>query len=237
MVDYFSACLAALPTLPRLCVCCGARCQTVPALCEACMEVLPRSSANCYQCAISLAESAGKYCGACLSEPPAFEHSVAAFCYEFPARELINRFKFQADFATGEALSHCLAKRIQNSYAADSLPHRLVPVPLYRHRLRQRGFNQSLLIARSVGQYLGIPVTTALISQSKPTLEQKTLNAEQRRQNLRGVFQVNRGVSGHIAVVDDVVTTTATSRELARVLRKAGATRVDNWCLGRTPCL
>jgi ComF family protein len=116
------------------------------------------------------------------------------------------------------------------------LPDLILPVPLHRQRLRVRGFNQSLEIARPIGRHFGIPVTSRLCRRVRATPAQTGLDRKTRRKNLRQAFQLNGGVQGQaIALLDDVVTTGSTVTELARLLKRSGASRVDVWAVARTP--
>jgi ComF family protein len=105
---------------------------------------------------------------------------------------------------------------------------RLVPVPLHRKRLRQRGYNQSLLLAREIGRPSGIPVDGALLKRIRDSVPQVDLMGAKREANVKGVFSVEGKAKGQrLLLVDDVLTTGATVNECARVLIRAGARRVD----------
>ena len=111
----------------------------------------------------------------------------------------------------------------------------LVPVPVHPARKRKRGFNQAEEIAQTLGELTGIPCDNTLLQRIKATPQQTTLSAGQRRRNLRGAFRIRPHHYRHVALLDDVVTTGATAESLARLLIKAGARRVDVYCLARTP--
>ena len=109
-----------------------------------------------------------------------------------------------------------------------------MPVPLHSARLRKRGFDQALELAKMIAKRKSISLRTDLLSRSRNTSAQSYLDANQRRQNLRNAFVVDkRSVPRHIALVDDVMTTGATVRECAKVLLKAGVERVDIWVIAR----
>ena len=124
-------------------------------------------------------------------------------------------------------LAAALAPRVE------PLPARLVPVPLHRNRLRRRGYNQAVELARPLGRALGLPVAPRLCRRQRPTPAQAELTGSDRRRNVRGAFAVAAPVPRHVAIVDDVVTTGSTVGELARVLRRAGAERVEVWAVAR----
>lgn len=123
------------------------------------------------------------------------------------------------------------------SVVAPTLPALLIPVPLHRTRLRERGYNQALVLARPLAQALGIPLRHDLLERTKATPPQTGLNAKARRRNLGGAFAIAPSIAlpAHVALFDDVMTTGATLREATRVLLKAGVARVDVWALARAP--
>ena len=196
-------------------------------LCPACEADLPRLPRElCARCA--LPSPRGDPCGRCLAHPPHYDATVAALAYSFPADALVHALKFRGELALGALLSGRLAQRLPNGPRIDFL----VPVPLSRERLRQRGYNQSVEIARHLGQ--GRLLVDAC-ERSRDTAPQLELPYEQRRRNVKGCFLARRAFDGAVvAVVDDVMTTGATLDEMARVLKAAGASRVVNWVVTRT---
>jgi ComF family protein len=154
------------------------------------------------------------------------------FRYGWPLDRLESRFKFAGDLAAGRALSQlCLREPLP------ALPQVIVPVPLHRSRLRQRGYNQALELARPLTQALGVPLRRDLLWRTRSTHAQTELGALARRRNVRGAFDVRNvdSLPAHVALFDDVMTTGATLIECARVLRRAGVQRVDVWALARAP--
>ena len=195
-------------------------------LCPACEADLPRlPAAVCPRCA--LASPAGAICGRCLAEPPHFDATVAAFWYAFPADALVQALKFGAELSLAPYLASLLAGKISDG--ADCV----IPVPLSAARLRERGYNQAAEIARRLGKG---PVELELCERARDGRPQVELPFAERRRNVRGAFRVRRDLKGAtVAVVDDVMTTGATLDEIARGLKEAGASRVLNWVLARTP--
>jgi ComF family protein len=116
-------------------------------------------------------------------------------------------------------------------------PDCFVVVPLHAARLRERGYNQALELGKPLARSLGIRLESGLLQRRRPTAPQTGLDAVRRRRNLRGAFRVAAEASlpAHVAVLDDVMTTGATLRECASVLRRAGVARVDVWALARAP--
>jgi ComF family protein len=164
---------------------------------------------------------------------PRYDYALAACEYVFPIDRLIRRFKFDHYLAAAPLLAELLAETIERH---GERPDLIVPVPLARARLRARGFNQALELARLLGQRFSLPLAADACSRPRHGDAQSNLPIEERVSNVRGAFvcvQDLRGVS--VAVVDDVLTTGATLNELAEVLRRAGAARVVGWVAARTP--
>lgn len=125
----------------------------------------------------------------------------------------------------------CIA--LQKAYPRPDL---LLPVPLAKRRLRERGFNQAGMLGRWLSTQLGLTCDERLLLRTRETPAQQKLDARARRRNLRQAFALSGELTGkHVAIVDDVCTTGATAQAIAEVLRKAGARRVDVYCLARTP--
>lgn len=222
-----------LPT-PGQCLLCGALAAS-EGICLDCLSDLPWPRRPCGRCAEELQPAAeGSWCERCLLSPPAFDRCIPLLRYAFPARELIAGFKFRAGFAAGRALGGLLAEAMLSS-CHDSLPQVLIPVPLHPQRLRQRGFNQSTLLARVVSAHSGIPVLHC-VNRVRVTTIQRTLRAEARQDNLKDAFVVagqHLDQFQHVAIVDDVVTTMNTANSLSITLRDAGVARIDVLCAAR----
>jgi len=171
-------------------------------------------------------------CGACLRRPPPLQATHAAFVYGFPLDRLLPRFKFHRDLAAGRALGEAMATR----FATLPRPQALLPVPLHPARLRQRGYDQALELARPLARALAVPLQLDGLRRVRDTRAQSELDARARRRNLRGAFVAGRGaLPAHVALVDDVMTTGATLHAAAVALRRAGVARVDAWVCARVP--
>jgi len=222
----------------QTCLLCDEPSDTSIELCSACEAELPWLGAHCLICALPLSVH-GLVCGACLQRPPTFNRVEAAWRYTFPLDALITRFKHQAQWPLGRLLGELLSHHLQHAFSEGlAKPDVLLAVPLSSRRLRQRGFNQAQMLARWLGHSLQLPVTEHLLQRTQDTPAQQKLSAAERKRNLRQAFQLSnpQAVAGrHVALVDDVLTTGATAEAIARVLKKAGAARVDVYCLARTP--
>ncbi|TBU99358.1 amidophosphoribosyltransferase [Stutzerimonas kirkiae] len=220
------------------CLLCGSATGNTEGVCPACAGDLPWLKGCCSVCALPL-PATGLVCGQCLKRPPAYDRVVAPWSFEFPLDGLVSGFKYQARWPMGRLLAGLLAEHLRRQYQAGlPRPITLLPVPLSRRRLRQRGFNQAQMLARWLGQALGIPVIDDLLSRTRDTPPQQQLDARTRRRNLLGAFALapdSRIRKGHLALIDDVLTTGATAQALARLLKRHGAGRVDVYCLARTP--
>ena len=163
----------------------------------------------------------------------------AAFAYTEPVSTLITRFKYQASLQHGSVLGTLLLEQLRKDYRTQPLPDLLIPVPLHPVRLRERGFNQALVLARQLGEGLQIPVAHNLLERVRQTQPQQGLSARERKRNLRRAFRLQHAAipesCNSVALIDDVVTTMSTVHELARVLRHdcTHNLEVHVWCIAR----
>ena len=172
-------------------------------------------------------------CGHCLSKAPHFAACVAALRYTYPVRQLISRFKFNADLASGRLLSQLLVQRLITLGAPAPGEFVLVPVPLHPRRRSERGFNQAERTARIVAHGLRQNLQAGLVERVRQTPDQKNLTAAARRANLRGAFRAGSCAGLRVALIDDVVTTGATADAISAAMLTAGAREVRVWCLAR----
>lgn len=220
--------------LPPTCLLCAGVGEGGRDLCAGCAGDLTLNSPACQRCALPL-EASAPLCGRCLDREPPFAAAWAPFRYGHPLDLVEARFKFRRDLAAGRVLAELMIQRAATDRPA--LPELLIPIPLHASRLRARGYNQALELARPLAKALAIPCAHDALVRTKATPAQTALDAKARRRNLRGAFEVARAAAlpRHVALVDDVMTTGATLREAARVLRRAGVERVDAWALARAP--
>lgn len=214
-------------------------------LCRACDVALPRIRAACASCGLPLRARARGVaapgtkpgdlrCGACLRAPPPLARVVAPFLYAAPLDRWLPRFKFHHDLAAGRLLSQLMI----DACAAAPRPDAVVPVPLHRARIRERGYDQALELAKPLSRALGLPLQCDLLARRRATSAQSSLHAAERLRNMRHAFAIapsGRALPRHVALVDDVMTTGATLHSAARALLEAGIVRVDAWVAARTP--
>ncbi len=192
---------------------------------------------RCERCGLALA-TVQAVCGECLRDPPPYRSCCCGVDYAFPWDRLIGRFKFNGQVELSRVLSERLLQAVRQR--GDALPELLLPVPLSRPRLAERGYNQAWLLTRRLSKALVIEASVTLLQRPVDTAHQAELPLAQRRGNLRGAFLVDAGQrprieQRHVALIDDVMTSGATLREATTTLLRAGAKRVDVWVLARTP--
>ena len=218
--------------LPSTCLLCGESQAVDDVLCQPCAEELPGNAPACTRCGAHLPVITSlPVCGRCLRRPPTLDRTVAAFRYAPPLDHLIQRFKFDRKLALGPLFAEAMVRAVQDQGAR---PECLIPVPLHPARLRQRGYNQAVELARPLGEALNIPVELDAVSRVRATLTQSELPADQRRGNVKDAFNALRPFPyQHVAIIDDVMTTGSTLHEMARTLRRAGVETVEAWVCAR----
>lgn len=225
---------------PSRCLACEAPGLEGLDLCAECAAALPWNRCACPACALPLPQ--GGVCGDCLrreaalarrGRAPALSSVHAAFVYAAPLDRLLPRFKFHRDLAAGALLSQLMTEAV----ASLPRPDVVIPVPLHRSRLRRRGYDQALELARPLARSLDLPLRVDLLRRVRSTAAQSELSAPARRRNLKAAFAVTTGVAlpAHVVLVDDVMTTGATLHAAAEALKRAGVQRVEAWVCARVP--
>ncbi len=206
--------------------------------CADCFARLRRISAPlCSRCGVPFDRTGGTdhLCGNCITSVPPFAVARALGSYESTLLDAIHQFKYRGKVVTGEILGKFMAGTTY--HGLDIHDYSLVvPVPLHPKKLRRRGFNQSLILAREIAGFFGLPLDFTTLKRRLDTTPQITLGKEMRRKNVRGAFHVaDRGkIEGHrVLLVDDVYTTGSTVGECARMLLKSKAAQVGVLTLAR----
>lgn len=214
------------------CPLCGTAIPIGDDLCDGCDRSLPPLAAACARCAAPFesVEAAGAICGLCQQEPPAYSIVRTPFRYAPPVDRLIQGAKYGERLDWAALLGRRLARHIATSAVAVDA---IVPVPLHRSRLRERGYNQSMEIARPLAAAFGLPLRSD-VERTRATPAQTALSREARQKNVRNAFVAKNDYTGRrVAIVDDVMTSGATVEMLARCLLKAGANEVEIWVVTR----
>jgi ComF family protein len=199
-------------------------------ICENCLSDLPwHISPQCPQCGLV---SDGRTCGNCLAAPPSFDASTSLFTYDFPLDRLLQQYKYKENLQLANTFATMLhARLIEDPRKIDLI----IPMPMHAKRLKERGFNQALEIAKIVSASTNIPLDYNACQRVKLTPPQASLPLKERSKNIRGVFECPKDLTGlNIAMIDDVMTTGASLDELAKTLKRAGAAHVECWVIART---
>lgn len=216
--------------LPQSCALCAGHAGRWP-ICDGCAADLPeRDNPSCPRCADD--HFGEGECVRCRQSAPAFDGCAAALPYAFPADHLIRQFKYRGRLQLADWFAGWVCAALPDSEGFDVV----VPIPLHRSRLRERGFNQSAELARNIARRLGIPADLAGCERTRPTPAQAQLDRDARRGNLSDAFACRRNFTGQrILLVDDVMTTGSTADAAARVLKQRGAHRVFVGVIARAP--
>ncbi len=211
--------------------------QTVPAtspiehLCPGCLSILPWNTAACARCAQPLPMELA-YCAHCLNKPTQQQRAYILFDYTAPISDWIHAAKFEASFIhcrlLSQLLSHTLAHR------STSFPQCILPMPLHSRRLRQRGYNQAIEIARTVCQRFAIPMDTHSLQRHRYSQSQSTLALKERKSNVYDSFNLRQPLTvSHIALLDDVSTSGNTLEAASRALLMQGPLELEYWCIAK----
>jgi ComF family protein len=212
--------------LPPRCGGCGTIVDEVDSFCSGCWRDLDFLQGGCLRCGLPLQATEAETCGRCLANPPRLDRIRSAVAYDDISRSIALRLKYGRRTALARTMS-----RYMRPLVTDLPSHAvLVPVPLHRSRLWSRGFNQSALVARELSRSTGLPLSIDALKRVRATPSLKGMAMRQRRRTVAGAFRANpaaelRGRT--VILIDDVLTTGSTANACARVLKKAGAKRVD----------
>lgn len=217
---------------PQACLLCSSKNGADFGICTNCLNDLPHHSpshaASCPQCGLLSFE--GQLCGACIASPPDFDATKALFRYEYPISQVLQQYKYNQQLFLAETFAELMMQKIQ-AHNIDLI----IPMPLHPSRLQERGFNQSLEIARIISKRLKIKVNSQAVSRIKQSPPQASLPLKERVKNMKGAFACHQDLSSlRIALIDDVMTTGASLNALAKAVKAKGATHVECWLIART---
>lgn len=219
--------------MPPTCILCGNNGYNSQDICKYCFLGLIKNNHRCYQCAsiFTTPNPTPQLCGDCIRQPPFFDNTYAPFIYCGVLRYLITTLKFNNHYKNARLIGYLLANYLSQTA---QLPEIIIPIPLHKKRLRERGFNQSTEIAKSLASHLNIPVDNQSCIRIRNTPHQTHVSAKQRHHNIKNAFALTQPIKAqHVAIIDDVMTTGATVNELAKVLKKSQVQRVDIWICAR----
>lgn len=225
---------------PTTCMTCGVVLdyQRLPVFCEDCfsrIKFIRSSLCSCCGIPFGAAGEQDHLCGDCIVAAPAFSLARSAGHYENALLDAIHQFKYRGKTSVGKSLGKLMADFAYPglNIADYSL---VIPVPLHRRRLRERGFNQAVILAREIARRFSLPLDFTTLKRHMYTNPQVSLGKKEREKNVRGAFVVKREdriQDKDIILVDDVYTTGSTLRECARILKKHGARQVAALTLAR----
>ena len=211
-------------------------CHTWPSqrICNACVARFAQPTTRCQRCALRVPAGV-EVCGACIQTPPSFDACIAAVDYAYPWADALAQFKFRGDPGWAKALATLMRSTPWMEPALEAAD-RVLPVPLSTERLRERGFNQSALLARHLA---GPKTDLHTLLRLHATEAQSSLPRAQRMRNLRGAFAVEPSRAAalrgqRVVLIDDVMTTGATLQAATLALREAGVAHVTAAVLART---
>ena len=212
--------------LPPRCAGCGAIVDEVHSFCPPCWtQVHFLGESGCATCGMPLEATDAELCGGCIAQPPRIQRTRSAVAYDDLSRSIALRLKYGRKVALARTMARYMAPLIRESEEPI-----LVPVPLHRTRLWQRGFNQAALVANELAKATGYRSDPHLLRRLKRTPALKGMSLTQRRKVVAGAFKVNPAaeLAGHtVVLIDDVLTTGSTANACAKALQQAGAGRVE----------
>lgn len=207
-------------------------------ICIDCQKHLPwHTQPQCPQC--GLLSFNNQICGHCLKSPPDFDATYSLFTYDFPLDALLHRYKYGSMLNLSHSFANLMASHLLQNHINTQEIDLIIAMPMHKKRLQERGFNQALEIAKLVSSQLKIPLDYQCCQRNKLTPPQASLPLKERIKNIRGVFSLNEKPASklaglRIALIDDVMTTGASLNELAKTIKKAGASHVECWVIART---
>ena len=211
------------------CTLCGGRVTDSVCVCSSCLQDLPYLHYCCPQCGNPLNTQPASLCGSCQKEPPPVDRTFSLFQYKPPIDYLVKQLKFNHSIIVANLFGELMADEI--SHQNMILPEAIIAIPLHAKRLKQRGFNQALEIAKPLARKLNIPLLQHSLVRNKYTQPQTNQAAKKnRRKNLQNSFSYQATeFYQHIAIIDDVITTGATINEAAKTLKQNKIQQVSAW--------
>lgn len=219
------------------CILCDISSHRKQDLCLKCESGLPWLQKACPRCGLpfkGIYENVHE-CGQCLQNLMPFDKTIALFYYKKPIDNMITALKFANKLIYAKIFGDLLGEKLQEHYKYNKLPELIIPVPLHKKRLQERGFNQALEITRPIAKKLHLSIDFKSCQRIKYTKPQALISSKERLENIKKAFVVNKKFHAkHVAIIDDVMTTGNTVKELSKALRCQGVRNIDVWCCART---
>ena len=214
--------------LPRRCLICNStKLDTLNSVCRLCYENLPHRFNNCARCGMPYASSQN-HCGKCIKQPPPYDVCFCAFEYKDSISHLIRACKYHDQPELALKLANLFVREAKDN--ALTMPDLFIPVPMHIKKLRQRGFNQSILLTQAISKKLEIPYSNKIVIKNKTTPAQANLPLKRRQKNLKDCFKYNKRTNAkHIVIIDDVITTGTTVTEMTKILKRNGVDYIQVW--------
>lgn len=200
-------------------------------ICNTCELNIVKVSKPCLQCGLSH-NGSSMCCVHCLSKPKLWQSMIAPLSYQTPVSQLIHQLKYNQNLGVLTSIMELVEPCFN---ALVDKPDLIIPVPLHQNRYLERGFNQSLEIAKRISQITNVPLNDVLVERIVDTERQSELKLKQREKNIKNAFKVDKALGNynHIAIVDDVITSGSTVHELTKQCLKQGVKKVDIWAVAR----
>ncbi len=223
------------------CVLCTSPEANNHALCSPCLNDLPwHPNTSCPQCGLASSGTGlnAIVCGSCLNSPPDFDVTKAVFLYAYPVDAMMQRYKYGNMLNLGNTFGEFLTEKVNVEDCLKNIDL-FIPMPMHPQRLKERGFNQALEIAKVLTKNCKEKLDYNSVERQILTPPQASLPLKERVKNIKGAFKVkadklDKLQGKRIAIVDDVMTTGASLNELAKTLKKTGAAHVECWVIART---
>lgn len=216
-----------------VCILCAQQHETKQPICERCQALLIPLINPCKQCATPTPPELlqDHRCRFCITNPPPLDAIFAPYRFEDPLRTLLHEFKYHDKIFLAPFLANLMTNCLPSSIRSKTC---LVPVPSYRKRIHERGYNQSAILCQYLSKKTKFPYLMNQIKKIKHTPPQAGLDKKTRQQNLKNAFQCRHIPYTHVILVDDLVTTGSTANEIAITLKQSGVSSVSLWCVAKT---
>ena len=217
--------------MPVVCILCDQYLYKPNLLCEYCYHLLQTIDRGCEICAKPLQNSSQMTCEDCQKFPPEFDKIYCSFAYIEPLQNILHKFKYH----NALYLKSLLTKLLLERPVANAEIGCLVPVPLAKQKLQQRGYNQAEILGRELAKKLNVNYNPRLVKKVLHTANQVDLTGDARRQNLCNAFECLTEIPyATITLIDDIVTTGSTVNEISKILKSGGVKKINVWCVART---